>query len=217
MDYEAKIKHIAIYGRKSRLNEGSDEAKTLGTQLKHLQDYANSKGWSYELYCEVVSGTESSRTEFNRLITDITKCNYDGILLQDVDRASRSVVDFARFKDACAATLTLILTPTAIINPALPEDTLTAQLLSVLSEYEVNMFKKRVKRSKMIKAKEGKWVVGNTPIGYKRDELTGKLTVDEKTAPIVREAFDLILQDYSLRKMTAILNSKGFRDRKSVV
>jgi len=91
---EDRIKHVAIYLRKSRAEEGE---KDLINHENRLLEIARSKGWSYEIYKEIGSGSSlDNRPEVLRLINDIREGLFDAVLVMDVDRLSRSVGDQER-------------------------------------------------------------------------------------------------------------------------
>lgn len=61
---------------------------------------------------------------------------------------------------------------------------------------------------------QGKNTNGLAPFGYLKDPNDKhRILVDEKTAFIVKEAFELILQGHSCRKIAIVFNEKGYITR----
>jgi DNA invertase Pin-like site-specific DNA recombinase len=74
---------IAIYARVS------SQEQTTENQVLRLTEYAQSKGWEYEVYTEVMS-TRKTRPIKAELLAKLRKKVYDGILVYKLDRFARS-------------------------------------------------------------------------------------------------------------------------------
>lgn len=79
-----KPKRIAIYTRVS-----TQEQTTLNQQNTLVQ-YANSQGWSYEIFSENQS-TRKTRPVKQELLAKLRKAEYDGVIVYKLDRWARSV------------------------------------------------------------------------------------------------------------------------------
>ncbi len=78
-----KPKKIAIYTRVS-----TQEQTTLNQQNTLVQ-YANSQGWSYEIFSENQS-TRKTRPVKQELLAKLRKAEYDGVIVYKLDRWARS-------------------------------------------------------------------------------------------------------------------------------
>lgn len=58
-------------------------------------------------------------------------------------------------------------------------------------------------------AKEGKWVAGTPPFGYRVNKETGRLEEDVDQAKIVRDIFALYLTGYSILGVAEVMNGRG--------
>ena len=77
---------IAIYCRIS-----TDE-QHIGQQRKLLIDYCNAKGYQFRSYMDsAMSGSISDRPEWQRLLKDCEKGEFDAILVTKTDRITRSL------------------------------------------------------------------------------------------------------------------------------
>lgn len=82
-----KIK-IAIYARISTGKQDYDN------QIDQLKDYCKKQEWDVEhIYKEVISGKESERPEFKRMLEDAHKRKFDAILVWALDRFTREGVE----------------------------------------------------------------------------------------------------------------------------
>lgn len=89
MDQENKteIKEVALYIRKSRVEETEDDLKN---HINMLIDICKKHHWNYTLYREVKSGTTiEMRPEMQRLLKDIESELFDALLVVDQDRLGR--------------------------------------------------------------------------------------------------------------------------------
>ena len=87
---------------------------------------------------------------------------------------------------------------------------LTFDLLITLAKQEMEIKKKRFARGKEQKAKEGKFVGGRIPFGYRAiKERDNIIDVNEKEAEIVKTIFDMYDEGYSQTKIALELQEKG--------
>jgi len=79
------MKKVAIYVRVST------SGQELDNQLLQLRKYCDKSDWEvYKEYCDIVSGKEESRPEYDKLFIDAHKKLYDGVLFWTFDRFARS-------------------------------------------------------------------------------------------------------------------------------
>lgn len=75
-----------------------------------------------------------------------------------------------------------------------PDDQLLLQIRRAIAEYERALLGKRFGRGKLQKAREGHFIGGRAPYGYrhvpKRDGVPGHLVVDETEAELVRTLYE---------------------------
>ncbi|MED0765971.1 recombinase family protein, partial [Aneurinibacillus thermoaerophilus] len=86
------IQSVAIYLRKSRLDEEDLERDVLETHRRSLIDYCKKNGWQYVIYEEVKSGESlAGRPQMMKLLSDIEQGEIfiDAVLVMDYDRLSR--------------------------------------------------------------------------------------------------------------------------------
>ena len=191
MEVYTKIKNVAIYSRKSRPGE-TDEA--LQRQLQVLIDMADKNDWEYNIYQEVgssMSMDERDRPELNKMLHKIQTYDYDAILVTDADRISRDIEHSAHIKKLLANYAVKLITTTKVYDYDKQEDDLMSDMMAIIAKQEYINTKKRLMRGKKAAAAQGKWQGGPAPFGYKINRDTGKLIIDETTAPVVRKVFEL--------------------------
>ena len=84
----------AVYLRKSRADldaEAMGQGETLARHRAALQEYADKNGLSIGgIYEEIVSGDSiEARPEMLRLLSDVEKGRWAGVLCMDIDRLAR--------------------------------------------------------------------------------------------------------------------------------
>ena len=188
-DLEERIKHVAIYLRKSRAEEGE---KDLINHENRLLEIAREKGWSYEIYKEIGSGSSlDNRPEALRLINDIRKEEFDAVLVMDIDRLSRSIGDQERiFRELQMSDMLLVTGASySILDPFSDSDTDMYHFKSFFSQQEAKIIKRRFREAKRAHRERGHWVSGRAPYGYRFNKKTRRLVVEPEEAEIVKRIF----------------------------
>jgi DNA invertase Pin-like site-specific DNA recombinase len=88
------ITKAAIYARVSTGNHGQDPAM----QTRELEEYCQRRGWQIAgRYVDTgVSGSEESRPELDKLMTDAHRRRFDAVAVWKFDRFARSVSHLLR-------------------------------------------------------------------------------------------------------------------------
>lgn len=209
-------KRVFIYIRVST-REQADEGYSIGEQRERLIKYCEAMEWEViKVYIDPgFTGSNLERPALQEMIKEIEKGNADIVLVDKLDRLSRSQFD----------TLYLIKkvfneNNCAFVSRAEAFDTSTSfgramvGILSVFAELERERIKERMADGLEGRAKEGKFRGGgNIPIGYDYDPETGKLIENKYESMQVKEVFDLFIKRTPIQAIVRILNDKGYRTR----
>lgn len=209
-------KRVFIYIRVST-REQAEEGYSVGEQEERLKKYCDAMEWTaVKVYTDPgFTGSNMNRPALQAMIKEIEKGKADIVLVDKLDRLSRSQFD----------TLYLInkiftAHDCAFVSRAEAFDTSSSfgramvGILAVFAELERERIKERMTDGKEGRAKDGLYKGGgHLPIGYDYDKETGSLIVVEYEAMQVREAFDLFLDRTPLSTTARILNNKGYRTR----
>ncbi|MGG3925054.1 recombinase family protein [Metabacillus fastidiosus] len=187
-----KIQKVAVYSRKSRPEETSE---VLKRQLATLLDMCHAKGWEYDVFQEIGS-SQDINTELNKMLEKVQALHYDAVLVTEQSRLGRNDLVIAQVKQILTNYGVFLLTPTNSIDLTTQEGVLLSDMQTLVDKQEYLNTKKRLIRGKRQSAKEGNWVGGRTPVGYKYDSITKRLAPD-KYAPIVERIFRLYLSGLS--------------------
>lgn len=165
------------YLRKSRSDaeaEARGEGETLARHERLLAETARRmKIEITEVYREVVSGeTITARPEMLRLLEDVERGKWDGVLVVEVERLARGdsidqgiVARSFKFSD------TKIITPQKIYDPNNEFDEEYFEFGLFMSRREYKTINRRLQSGRVASVKEGKFVGNKPPYGYQRVKL----------------------------------------------
>lgn len=221
-------KAVFIYTRVST-REQADEGYSLGEQEERLKKYSEAMGWKVTgIYTDPgYSGSNMERPALQQMLSDISKKHPDIVLVDKLDRLSRSQYDtLYLIKKVFAAA------GASFVSRAEAFDTSTAfgramlGILSTFAELERERIKERMMEGRQGRAKDGLYMGSQAPLGYDYSPENG-LTINESEAEIVRFIFEQAAQRrpfaciagdcanmydvdffWSLSSITRILNSK---------
>ncbi|PAV30375.1 hypothetical protein CIL05_07850 [Virgibacillus profundi] len=208
-DFES-IKHVAAYLRKSQSMGDKDE-----DLLKHksvIEEVCESRGWSYVLYEEVVTGdTIEGRPKMLELLSDVERSQYDAIFCFDIDRLGRGGGgDREKIGITLQHSDTYLITanPYKIYDLNNENDDQAYDMQSFMGRFEYKMIKKRFKAGKRIGLRLGRWVNAQAPHGYTYNRKLKQLEVDEEKRPIIRKIVEHALEGMTLADIAWELNKK---------
>lgn len=205
-------KKAVLYARYSSdlQNETSIEAQKYA-----IEKYCDDKG--IELIGEYIdrakSGTTTAkRTEFNQMIADSRKKEFDYVIVHKLDRFARDRYDSAIAKHELQRNGARVLSVTENIGDS-PESKILEALLEAFAEYYSQNLGREVLKGFLVKAKKSLHTGGTPPLGYDVDPITKMLVINEKEAVIVRKIFEMYLGGYSYVEIIKHLNSNGYRTK----
>ena len=198
---------IAAYCRVS--TDKSDQLDSLIHQKEFFIEYARRN--SHELFRiyadEGISGTSlKKRDEFNRLMQDARCGLFQAVVVKDVSRIARNVVDFLiSIRELKALGINTFFLTANMDSMGDSEFILT--LFSAMAQEESSNLSKRVKFGKKINAEKGR--VPLCIFGYDRiDNFT--LAINSLESKIVRKIFFLYNeQGLGCRTISQVLNTDG--------
>jgi DNA invertase Pin-like site-specific DNA recombinase len=212
----AKIKKMAkktaIYVRISTQLQHTDR------QLEELNKIAEIESYDVvDTYIDVLSGFKDDefRPQLKRLLEDAQKNKYEIVLFSEFSRLSRKVSDLTKFIEEFQANNIELYFQKQNQWVRKNNDLGTRiliQVLGVVSEYEIELFKERSISGKISAVKNrGINLGGLTAYGFKSEEGSKKLIIDEYEATIIRKIFTLYSEGKTAQYICDILNSEGIK------
>lgn len=185
-----------IYARVSTKRE--EQKNSLENQISLAERIAKEHGFTVvERYIDNgISGTGfKNRSEINRLLQDINKKKFDVMIAKSVSRLGRNTSKSLRLADELEQAGVRLILPEDDYDTATSKSRFMFNLKAMLAEEESAKLSERTKLGQRERARKGNYKGSLPPFGYKIEQDTKQLIVDENTAPIVEEIFRLYLHE----------------------
>lgn len=198
-----------IYARYS--SHGQTEQSIEG-QLRDNYAWANQQGITViaEYIDRALTGTKDQRPDFQRMIEDAAKGQFEMVIVWKLDRFARNRYDSAIYKAKLKKFGVRVVSVKENITDS-PEGIILEGLLESMAEYYSANLSQNIRRGQRESIAKGLFCGGHIPLGYK--VVDKKLVADDKTAPLVRYVFDQYAQGIPKRQIIAELNERGIRGR----
>ena len=219
MDIKNDGRKKAIYSRKSKF---TGKGESTENQIEMCKRYLQTR-YDIDIENEVVvyedegyTGANTRRPKFQEMLKDIRDKKISTVICYRLDRISRNVLDFCSLKDELSNYDVSFISIKEEFDTSTPMGNAMLMISSVFAQLERDTIAERIRDNMRELAKTGRWLGGNTPTGYKSQEVE-KITVDGKKkklfklAPIkdeqeiVRLIFDKYLELKSQTKLETYL------------
>ena len=200
--------NVVIYARFSSHNQTE---QSIEGQLKTCYEYAAKNNYTVigEYIDRAISGTTDNRPDFLRMIEDSSKKTFQGVLVYQLDRFARNRYDSATYKAKLKKNGVRVLSARENIT----EDAsgiLVEGLLESMAEYYSAELSQKIRRGMDINAQKCLCTGGGIALGFKVDE-TKHFIIDEDTAPIVREVFEMYASGKTITEIITMMNARQLR------
>ena len=218
---------FAIYSRKSRF---TGKGESIENQIEMCRQYiAHSFGQEradsalvYE--DEGFSGGSMKRPNFQRMMRDVHKGKIQTIVCYRLDRLTRNTKDcfeFVEELERCGASFISIKENFDLTTPT---GRLMFTFVAALAQMERETIADRIRDNLQELAKTGRWLGGNTPLGYESEgteycKVDGKKRKTFHLKPVPEEArlvqmiFARFLEVKSLTKLETYLLNQDYKTR----
>lgn len=197
-----------IYARYSSHSQGE---QSIEGQLSEAHKYAASHGYTvvHEYIDRAKSGRTDNREQFQQMLKDTAKKQFDVIILWKVDRFGRNREEITFNKHRCKKNGVRVEYVAEKI-PDSPEGVILESVLEGFAEYYSLQLSQNIRRGQRESADKCQSVGGNRPLGY----LTGpdkKFIIDPDTAPTVQMIFTMYAAGKTVTEIINHLNELGLR------
>lgn len=206
--------NVVIYARYSSHNQREE---SIEGQLKVCYEFA--KREKYNVIAEYIdrerTGTNDNREQFQKMIKDSEKKAFQGILVYQLDRFARNRYDSAIYKNKLEKNGVRVFSARENIS----EDAsgiLMESVLEGMAEYYSAELSQKVKRGMRLNAEKGLYNGGTIPIGLKVDKEK-HYQIDEETAPIIREMFEMYNNGNTIVEIKKHFELKGLKYSKAKI
>ena len=199
------IKTAVIYARYS---SDSQTEQSIEGQLRVCEEYAQKNNiLILNTYIDrAMTGTNDNRPDFQRMIKDSSRKEWNFILVYKLDRFSRNKYESAIHKKTLKDNGVKVLSAMENI-PDTPEGIILESLLEGMNVYYSAELSQKVKRGMRETRLKGFYQGGGLPYGYK--VVDRKVVIDETRAETVRFMYDSYSKGITVKTMIAELTAKG--------
>ena len=203
------MKTAVIYARYSSDNQTE---QSIEGQLRVCEEYARSHDiLILDTYIDrAMTGTNDNRADFQRMIKDSAKQEWNYVLVYKLDRFSRDKYATAIHKKTLKDNGVKLISATEHI-PDTPEGIIFESMLEGYAEYYSAELSQKVRRGMNETRQKGHYTGGKLIYGYKVENK--KVVIDEEKAEIVRYIYKRYSLDVTVETIIAELTAKGIYNK----
>lgn len=204
--------NAVIYARYSSHNQTE---QSIEGQLAAGHKYARSKGYTVvHEYCDrAKTGTNDNREEFQQMLKDTAKKQFEVIIVWKVDRFGRNREEITFNKYRAKKNGVRVEYVAENITEG-PEGVILESVLEGMAEYYSKQLSQNVKRGLLESAKKHKVIGGHMPFGY-RISADNTYELDPETAPVAKSIFESYAQGLSMAELAAHFSTQGYKFTKN--
>ena len=203
------MKKGVIYARYSCDNQTE---QSIEGQLHVCRDFAKANDiLIVDTYIDrAMTGTNDLRPDFQRMILDSAKHQWEVVLVYKLDRFSRNKYEATIHKHTLKENGVRLISAMENI-PDSPEGIILESLLEGMNQYYSAELKQKVNRGLRESWSKGLATGGGRVFGY--DIVEKRYVINEYEANIVQEAFSLYVQGSQVRAIADVFKARGYRRR----
>lgn len=209
-----KVYRTALYARISVETERKREADTIGNQLQLLKDYVSEHSdlTVFDIYSDDdISGTDFIRPEFSRMMNDLRDGKIDCIIVKDLSRLGRNYLESGEYIEMVFPFFRCrFISVTDRFDTKYQQADISVQLKNLANEMYAKDISKKICSTMRTIQEQGKFSGSRAPYGYRLDPADKHhLVIDEETAPIVKQLFELLAEGNTVHFVATEMNASG--------
>ena len=218
---------IAIYSRKSKW---TGKGESVENQLIMCREYIHTfiEGGKdaeiIEYEDEGFSGKNTKRPQFQQMLSDMQTRHFDYLVCYKLDRLGRNLADLATLMENLQKKHTSFVSIKEKFDTSTPIGKAMLYFSGVLAQMEREQIAERVRDNMIMLARSGRWLGGNTPLGFESQKMEKEtvsakkktfycLTQNPEEIGIVRFIFTYFLEQQSLTKVMRYLMTNKIKTR----
>ncbi len=219
---------IAVYSRKSKW---TGKGESVENQLRMCREYIESfveggrEAEIFEYEDEGFSGKNGKRPQFQQMLRDMEERHFDYLVCYKLDRLGRNLADLAALMEGLEHRGTSFISIKEKFDTTTPIGKAMLYFSGVLAQMEREQIAERVRDNMLMLARSGRWLGGNTPLGFEAESLeredgSGRkrmsyyLAANPREIGLVKFIFTYFLEKGSLTKVTEYLWEHDIRTRR---
>ena len=199
----------------ARYSSDSQREESIEGQLRECREYAERNNMTIVgTYIDrALSAKTADRPEFQYMIKDSAKEQFEIVLVWKLDRFSRDRYDSAHYKHILKKNDVKVVSAKEHISEG-PEGIILEAMLEGYAEFYSAELSEKIHRGQKENALKGKNNGDGVPLGYLLDKKAQKLVIDPTTAPLVVEIFEKYADGKTVRSIVEDFNARGLRTKK---
>lgn len=209
---DRKQLRAALYLRVSTDEQAREGHYGIKVQEDRGKSFCESQEYILEethIYKDDISGSlpVEKRPELKRLLEAAQQKEFDIVVVYKTDRLFRKMRHLLNLLYEFEGMGIAFRSVTEPIEVGTPFGTASLHMVGMFAELERGMIRERTMNGKLKAAKDGKWVTGVPPYGYKVDKKTKKLILIPEQAKVVQQIFKwLVDEKLPLREIERRMN-----------
>ena len=195
-----------------RYSSDRQTEQSIEGQDRVCMEYCKAKGYNViEKYIDRSTSAyhdSNKRYEFQRMIADSERHQWQGIVVYKLDRFARNRYDSAIYKAKLKKNGVRVISATENISDN-PEGVLLESVLEGMAEFYSKELAQKISRGMNESALKCNSCGGSTPLGYKI--VDKKYQIEPITAEYVRTAFEMYANGSTVADIYNLFNNKGWR------
>ena len=202
--------NLVIY---ARFSSHSQNEQSIEGQLKVCYEFAERNGYKVigEYIDRALSGTNDQRPEFQRMIADSAKRQFQAVLVYQLDRFARNRYDSATYKAKLKKNGVKVLSAKENITDDASGVLMEAVLEGMAEYYSVELGQK-IRRGMEINAEKCLSIGSGGSLGYSVDE-NKRYVINESEAAVVRRIYDMYVNGSTVTEIIRYLNENQIKTR----
>ncbi len=199
-----------LYYRLSR--DEDQEMNSLQNQRQILVDYAEQNGHEIvgESFDDNVSGMTFNRKGLGELEDAVDEGAIEVVLVKDLSRLGRHRTQTELFIDHLRQNKVKVISVTENIDTDNENDDLLIGFKQIFNDFYAKDIARKV-RAGVRQKQKNEGLIESLPLGYKCDRATKTVSIDEETAWIVKEVFQLFIDGYGMTTIAKKMNESGIK------
>lgn len=200
----------------ARFSSDMQREESIEAQVRAIRQFADANNIIIvgEYFDRAKSGTGTDREQFQKMIRDSAKKNFDIVLVHKVDRFARNRNDSMGARIQLKRNGISVISVTQLYDSESPEGIMMEAMLEAMAEYYSKNLATEVEKGKRENALKGKHVGGCPPLGYDVDRESMKLVINQHEASAVKMIFQMVLDGKGYGHMINQLRAKGFKTKR---
>lgn len=209
-----KVYRAGLYARISVETERKREADTIGNQLQLLKDYVSEHSdlTVFDIYSDDdISGTDFIRPEFSRMMNDLRDGKIDCIIVKDLSRLGRNYLESGEYIEMVFPFFRCrFISVTDRFDTKFQQADISVQLKNMANEMYAKDISRKICSTMRTIQDQGRFAGSRAPYGYRLDPADKHhLIIDEETAPIVKQLFELLAEGNTVHYVATTMNARS--------